>query len=63
MPGRQNLPSPVEPRSSEGPNCDKAVQYENNQREPDSRQEDTASSPQMNVIVKEEEEEEPLCGT
>ncbi len=58
----QSLPSAVEPHSSEGLNCDKAAQCENNPREPEDRQ-DTATSPHMNVIVKEEEEEEPLCGT
>lgn len=59
----QSLSSSVEPHSSEGLNCDKAAQCENNQGEPEDRLEDVAFSPHMNVIVKEEEEEEPLCGT
>ena len=59
----QNLPGAVEPHSSEGLNCDKAAQCENKEKEPEDRPEDVASSPHMNVIVKEEEEEEPLCGT
>ncbi len=63
MSDSQSLPSAVEPHSSEGLNCDKAAQCENNPREPDDRLENVASSPHMNVIVKEEEEEEPLCGT
>lgn len=63
MSDSQSLPSAVEPHSSDGLNCDKAAQCENNLREPEGRLENVASSPHMNVIVKEEEEEEPLCGT
>lgn len=63
MSDSQSLPSAVEPHSSEGLSCDKAPQCENNLREPEDRLENVASSPHMNVIVKEEEEEEPLCGT
>lgn len=58
----QSIPAEVQANSSEGLNCDKAAQSENNLREPEDRQEDLTSSPHMNVIVKEEEEEEPLCG-
>ncbi|KAM6941553.1 uncharacterized protein PEZ65_003549 isoform 1-T1 [Lycodopsis pacificus] len=57
----ESLPSAVEPPRSEGPNCDKAAECENNPQEPEDRAEDVVSSPLMNVIVKEEEEEEPLC--
>ncbi|KAG8014605.1 Lysosomal alpha-glucosidase [Nibea albiflora] len=60
----QCLPSPVQPPSSESPDCDKSAQCEKTEREPrepEDRPEDAASSPHMNVIVKEEEEEEPLC--
>lgn len=63
MSDSQSLPSAVEPHSSDGPNCDRAAQCENREREAEDRLEDIASSPHMNVIVKEEEEEEPLCGT
>lgn len=63
MSDSQSLHSVVEPYSSEGLNCDKAAQCENNLGEPEERLEDIVSSPNMNVIVKEEEEEEPLCGT
>lgn len=59
----QSTPSAVEPRSLEGLNCDRTAHCENGEREPQDSLEDAASSPQMNVIVKEEEEEEPLCGT
>ncbi|KAF3852608.1 hypothetical protein F7725_005963 [Dissostichus mawsoni] len=52
-----------EPRASEDLTCDKAAPRETKLREPEDRPEDRASSPHMNVIVKEEEEEEPLSGT
>ncbi|XP_069545536.1 zinc finger protein 721-like [Brachyistius frenatus] len=54
-------PGAAQPQCSERPNCDKAAQCENHLREPADQPDDTASSPHMNVIVKEEEEEEPLC--
>lgn len=66
MSDSQCLPSAAQPLSTESPNCDKSAQCENTEkepREPEDRPEDAASSPHMNVIVKEEEEEEPLCGT
>lgn len=63
MADSQSTPSAVEPRSPEGLNCDRTAHCENGEREPQDSLEDVASSPQMNVIVKEEEEEEPLCGT
>lgn len=57
------MQSEAEYLSSKGVNCGKTDECENYQKHPEDQPEDSASSPHMNVIVKEEEEEEPLCGT
>ncbi|XP_029008203.1 zinc finger protein 879-like isoform X2 [Betta splendens] len=61
--GDQSLPSLLEPHSSESFNCYKATQYEKILKTSKTEEHvgDAASSPQMNVVVKEEEEEGPLC--